>query len=582
MTQRLFLIASLCFAALTLTARFCYWRVLPDESHPFGVAASAAADLLLPLSLLLFASFRKSRLLAVLAVLSAFVVLVVDAANVVLFYNMREPFSFQSVHLLLLHADHGTMRLELGDYYYIVYPMAILVIQAFVIALAVLAAKIVRNPAHANLFRVGACCILLCSIASSLYCLSPVVGRPGRAEADLLLTKPAAAYVTDCLDAALSSRELKTYGMRCLSKESRRLLINEGLLPRDHAPRKIRQYKRIILIAVESLDLAYIGLRNPETGKSVTPFLDECREKHAFFTNFFTGSQPTAWGLCALLLSRFDYARDVLQSPKHHPSLFTELRKHGYYGAFFNGVRRTFMNQGVVFSALFDPDALFLREDVTARFPNPGLTEWGLDDETLFNAAFTVIRETADRPGFYFISTMDTHPPYACSDPDLRTLTKSPFLNSLAGLDRNLERFVKRLDRNGLYDDDTLIVITADHSATHGENYTKRAVFDPDRIALIFLSKSGDLKHVLPTNRWCSQLDLPVTLLAMLGFESPDSFLGSNIMTKRDCALSRSTARMYLRRPGRPVVFWDLLKDPETPLQRALYEWTETEYAYRR
>ena len=68
----------------------------------------------------------------------------------------------------------------------------------------------------------------------------------------------------------------------------------------------------------------------------------------------------------------------------------------------------------------------------------------------------------------------------------------------------------------------------------------------------------------------------------MLGFESPDSFLGSNIMTKRDCALSRSTARMYLRRPGRPVVFWDLLKDPETPLQRALYEWTETEYAYRR
>lgn len=581
MTQRLFLFASFFYAVLLLAARFFYWKVLPEGSNWFSAAAAACADLLVPLSILLYASFRKSRLLAVLSVVAAFVVLIVDIANAVLFCSMREPFSYQSVHLLLLHADHDTMSLELGPHYYIVYPLTILVVQAVLIAFAVCAAKIVRRPAHADLFRVGACCLLLCSIASSLYCLAPSVKNPGRAEAELLLTRPAAEYVTDCVSAAFSSRDLRTYGMRSLSKESNRLLIEAGLLPRDHAPHPIRRYRRIILIAAESLDLAYIGLKNPETGESVTPFLDRCREKHAFFNNFFTGSQPTAWGLCALLLSRFDYARDALQSPKHHPSLFTELRRHGYYGAFFNGVRRTFMDQGVVFASLFNPDSLYLREDVEARFPNPGLTEWGLDDETIFHAAFTVIRETSDRPGFYFISTMDTHPPYACSDPDLAHATKSPFLNSLAGLDRNLERFIDRLDKAGLYDEDTLIVITADHSATHGENYTKRPSFEPDRIALILLSKRGDLKKIMPEDRWCSQLDLPVTLLSMLGFESPDTFLGSNIMTKRDCALSRSTARMFLRRPDQPVVSWEMLKAPETPMQKALYEWTETEYAYR-
>lgn len=117
-----------------------------------------------------------------------------------------------------------------------------------------------------------------------------------------------------------------------------------------------------------------------------------------------------------------------------------------------------------------------------------------------------------------------------------------------------------------LYLDDTLILITADHSATHGENYTHRSRFTPDRIPLLWISRReppGLAANGQEMADYCAQIDLPVTLLNLSGLPVPPTFMGNDLRLKRlpaPCwprkpsaccrrkASSRLIARMLLRR----------------------------------
>ena len=70
----------------------------------------------------------------------------------------------------------------------------------------------------------------------------------------------------------------------------------------------------------------------------------------------------------------------------------------------------------------------------------------------------------------------------------------TPFLQALHNCDREIGKFVRKLTADPeLYNDRTLIVITADHTATHGENFLKRKNFTPARIPLIFICRDQNI-----------------------------------------------------------------------------------------
>ena len=92
----------------------------------------------------------------------------------------------------------------------------------------------------------------------------------------------------------------------------------------DNAAEAVREaavYDRVIIIAVESLELAFIREFNPAMPEGITPELDRICRENIVFKNYFSAAQPTSWGLTALMMSRLDYRRE-LKNPGN-PSLFS-------------------------------------------------------------------------------------------------------------------------------------------------------------------------------------------------------------------------------------------------------------------
>lgn len=129
------------------------------------------------------------------------------------------------------------------------------------------------------------------------------------------------------------------------------------------------------------------------------------------------------------------------------------------------------------------------------------------------------------------------------------------------------------------FDEKTLLVITADHSATHGANHTKRASFTPDRIPLILITKTP--MQGFDTEKYFSQIDLAPALLKSLGIPAPETFMGRDPTEKPSFALCFSSLDRSLRliRPDRPEAAAVLgTEPPDDSLGRALYEWYDSFY----
>ena len=160
---------------------------------------------------------------------------------------------------------------------------------------------------------------------------------------------------------------------------------------------------------------------------------------------------------------------------------------------------------------------------------------------------------------------MDLHNPYMRSGPAKDQAESVPFLASLRCTDANLRQFITRLQQNEkLWNERTLILLTADHSATHGANYTDRSDFTPARIPLYVITKEP-VKD-LPLEKYCSSIDLPATILHQLGQEIPQTFMGQDIFTKKSFALAWSSLdrKLYMHKPGQTV-------SVNTPALKAFY-----------
>jgi phosphoglycerol transferase MdoB-like AlkP superfamily enzyme len=191
---------------------------------------------------------------------------------------------------------------------------------------------------------------------------------------------------------------------------------------------------------------------------------------------------------------------------------------------------------------MFKPDTQFFREEFFEFYNQKQENEWGVSDQTLFSCVFKELKNAPQQKFIAVISTIDTHYPYHHSpmSAEKQQLFSSPFLRALHSTDRELGVFVTNIMNDPeLYNDRTLIIVTADHSATHGENYTKRTDFTPDRIPLIFITPNKQTFEKLDMQKFASSIDLPPTLLYLIGAQTPVSFMGRSLFSPKNSAVCR-------------------------------------------
>ena len=164
-----------------------------------------------------------------------------------------------------------------------------------------------------------------------------------------------------------------------------------------------------------------------------------------------------------------------------------------------------------------------------------------------------------------FRSTIDTQPPYrslvAPQDlpPSLKE-AKNDLFNSLYSTDIALREFFEGLKAKNLFDEKTLIIVTADHSPNHGEEYLKWSGlnnFDPAAIPIVFVTPGKNPFGKLDVSQFSSQIDLAPTLMTVMGAPLPNSFQGRNLLepVATSVALSNKSANLYVRTKDESLMF---------------------------
>ena len=517
---------------------------------------SGPADLIPVLVFALPAVFFRSRTIACLSVFAMAFTLTIRSLNYGCFIALKEPLTYPVFRLLSEHTEHASLTAVFGGFYYVVVILLILLIAALLTGWCFLSCRSIKvDPLSPNQSKTRAVIFyLLCGIAA-LSGISSMFGAG----------KTAFAYTSDIIRETYRDHLRRNRPFRFgffpseTDLELIRAEIPELLKQNDQPPGdRLKKYNRIIVIAVESLDLDYIHAFNPAMPADATPYLDELAKKYPVFRNYFSGAQPTSCAFTSMVLSRMNFDDDLRLGSI---SLNDELRKLGWKSVYISPTNGKLFDNKRDYAATFWFDKMYFLEDLGRKAE----TKWGLTDATLLDCAVKILEAETAEKAITFISTMDLHNPYMRSGPAKNQAEPVPFLASLRCTDANLRQFITRLQQNEkLWNAHTLILLTADHSATHGANYTKRSSFTPARIPLYVITKEpvGDL----PLEKYCSSIDLPATILHQLGQEIPLTFMGQDIFTKTSFALAWSSldGKLYMHKPGQTV-------SVNTPALKAFY-----------
>ncbi len=290
--------------------------------------------------------------------------------------------------------------------------------------------------------------------------------------------------------------------------------------------------KNVVVLILESFGKEYVGSLNKtlEDGhyKGYTPFLDSLIQKSLVFDYSFANGRTSIDGMPSSLSSIPMFVEKFLLTPAALNSLTSvagELRKKGYYTAFFHGAA----NGSMGFQA-FSRSAGY--QDYFGR------TEYGNDDDFDGNWAiwdeeflqfFAQKMSSFKQPFSTGIFTASSHHPYNIPERYKNVFPEGalPIHKCIRYSDNALRLFFKTAEKAPWFKN-TLFVLTADHTnqTNHPEYQTEAGIHS---IPIIFYTPDGSLK---PEERRgiSQQIDIMPTVLGFLGYDNPYVAFGCDLL----------------------------------------------------
>lgn len=280
----------------------------------------------------------------------------------------------------------------------------------------------------------------------------------------------------------------------------------------------------VVLISVESLSADFSGTYGRK--ESLTPFLDSLTPQSLVFSSLWASGTRTVRGLEALSLSVPPTPGESIVKRAHNEGLFSlghVLRAKGYEAQFLYGGYGAFDNMNYFFSNngydVHDrteiPDKAIHHENI-----------WGVADEDLYTLALNRFDadDKAGRPFFAHVMTTSNHRPYTF--PSGRgPWPQGKRESAVAYTDWAIGDFIRRAKRKPWFAN-TVFVITADHCASSAG----KSALPVFRYHIpMWIYSPG---HVAPgrVDRMVSQIDIPPTLLGVLGMDYVSRFYGVDVL----------------------------------------------------
>jgi phosphoglycerol transferase MdoB-like AlkP superfamily enzyme len=312
-------------------------------------------------------------------------------------------------------------------------------------------------------------------------------------------------------------------------------LFNETFKCSSHKNHDV--YKRVILLTVESLSLDFTNYETNLCNVAIMPHIDALMTEYSAGAIRTTAS-PTIYGLSSMFSS---HPNSKLVIDKQYPNSFVRiLKNNGYKTIFFRSAPEKYANEHIKFKQagfeeIYGRDFFRNKADLS-----PYIHSWGLEDAFLYKYILDFLKQNKNEKLFLHIMPVDTHIPYgrevySTPRPELPndlncSIDNTRLVKSFNKADYDIGVFVSNLKKEGLLDEQTLLIITADHSVPPIYHPAPEVL---DRIPLIFISKKKieGLKLAQPD---ISQIDIAPTILDLLGLSSPQEYWGYSLFDKID------------------------------------------------
>ena len=285
----------------------------------------------------------------------------------------------------------------------------------------------------------------------------------------------------------------------------------------------------IVVVLEESLGSQFIGTLHPDSGAGLTPHFDSIAAEGTLLTRAFSTGNRTIRALEATTSSLPPLPGVSVVRRAESVDLFTLpalLRSRGYATQFVYGGR-----------AVFDGMGAYMRNNGVEHvieqkdYPAGGFTTaWGVADEAIFDKTLAEMDSlhAIGKPFYTLVLSVSNHRPYTYpagrikADPDERKRT-----NVVQYADWALGRFIRQARTHAFFDS-TVFVLMGDHGP---RVYGAAEIPLPSYTIPVVFYAPGIVKAGVRLNDIASSMDIPPTVLGLLGGDYDSKFFGRDVLS---------------------------------------------------
>lgn len=295
--------------------------------------------------------------------------------------------------------------------------------------------------------------------------------------------------------------------------------------PSDSIPKE----KNLVIMMMESFSKEFVGYFNKDldggTYKGYTPYLDAMIDSCLFYDETISNSSFSIDASPAVLASIPRAERPYVVSPfamNHINSLASALSEKGYKTLFFHGAENGSLGIDA-FVKQAGYQKYYGKDEFLADGRFGGMEEfdgtWGIWDEPFLQYFCGMLSETS-QPFLATVFTLSSHHPFNVPE-KYKNVFKDEgefeLYKAVKYSDYALHRFFEEASRKPWFDN-TIFVITADHTNSRGSHSEYKNDIGPLRIPILIYDPSGELPRGRHPGIF-QQMDIMPTMLHYLGYD---------------------------------------------------------------